>query len=181
MELWDIYDENRVRTGKTIVRGQTWGNEKYHLVIHVAIFNHEGKMLIQRRLKEKKPWPDMWDVSCAGSAVAGEDSRTAAMRELKEELGLDIDLSDIRPHFSINYDRGFDDFYAIVEDVDIKNLKLQKEEVQDAKWATFEEVKEFYDNGQFVQYFFPIIELLWQVRDNYDGATKRAKRQESLK
>lgn len=181
MELWDIYDENRVRTGRTIVRGQTWGDEKYHLVIHVAIFDSNGRLLIQRRLKDKKPWPDMWDVSCAGSAVAGEDSRMAAMRELKEELGLDIDLTGVRPHFSMNYERGFDDFYAIIKDVDIKDLKLQKEEVQDAKWATLEEVRELYDNGQFVQYFFPIIELLWQVRDNFDGATKSARRLESMK
>jgi len=176
MELWDIYDENRVRTGKTIVRGQNFGDERYHLIIHVAIFDSKGRMLIQRRLKEKKPWPDLWDISCGGSVIAGEDSRTAAQREVMEELGLKVDLTDVRPHFTMNYVRGFDDFYTVIRDVKIEDLKLQKEEVADAKWATIEEIKKLHEEGKFVPYFWPLIELLCQVKDNYDGAVKQVKR-----
>ena len=173
MELWDIYDENRNRTGKTVVRGESWGNEKYHLIIHVAIFDGKGRMLIQKRAKDKGAWADLWDISCGGSAVAGEDSRAAAEREVMEELGLKIDLSNVRPHFTINYERGFDDFYTVFRDVDINDLTLQTEEVSEAKWATIDEVRELFAEGRFVPYFQPIVELLWQVNDNYDGAIKQ--------
>lgn len=172
MELWDIYDEDRNRTGKVIERGKNWGDEKYHLIIHVAIFDSDGRMLIQKRAAEKSAWANLWDISCGGSAIAGEDSRAAAEREVKEELGIDIDLHDIRPHFVMNYERGFDDFYTLIRDVDLNELTLQKEEVAEVKWATYEEAKALFDNGEFVPYFWPVVELLWQVKDNYDGAIR---------
>ncbi len=173
MELWDVYDVNRNRTGKIIERGASWGDETYHLIIHVAIFNKEGKMLIQKRAACKRAWANLWDISCGGSAVAGEDSQEAAEREVKEELGIDIDLSEVRPHFTINYQRGFDDFYTYETEVNPDELVLQTEEVAEARWASLEEVRELFRKGEFVPYFQPVVELLWQVRDNYDGAIRQ--------
>ena len=49
MELWDIYDENRTRTSKTMVRGEPIKDGDYHLVVHVCIFNSKGQMLIQKK------------------------------------------------------------------------------------------------------------------------------------
>ena len=67
-EIWDIYDENRNRTGKTVIREKAWGFEKYHLIVHVGIFDQDGRMLIQKRQKTKAAWPDLWEVSAGGSA-----------------------------------------------------------------------------------------------------------------
>lgn len=47
MELWDIYNENREKTGRTIVRGQKLGENEYHLVVHMWIINSNGQFLIQ--------------------------------------------------------------------------------------------------------------------------------------
>ena len=101
-ELWDVYDVNRQRTGKIIDRPSAWGQEAYHLIIHVAIFDSQSRMLIQRRSPKKKAWADLWDVSAGGSALAGEDSWQAAERETREELGIQLNLRDVLPHFSIN-------------------------------------------------------------------------------
>lgn len=57
----------------------------YHLVVHVCVFNQKGEMLIQQRQPFKQGWPNLWDVTMGGSALAGETSQQAAMRELKEE------------------------------------------------------------------------------------------------
>ena len=81
MELWDVYDVNRVRTGKIISRPAAWGEETYHLIVHVCIFDSNGWMLIQKRCHQKRAWPDLWDVSAGGSFVsplpqAGEISVT---------------------------------------------------------------------------------------------------------
>ncbi len=53
MELWDLYTENRVKTGETHVRGNPLPKEKYHLVVNVWIKNSEGKYLISKRSKTK--------------------------------------------------------------------------------------------------------------------------------
>lgn len=179
-EIWDVYDADRRRTGKTVVREKTWGFEKYHLIIHVCIFHPDGRMLIQKRAHGKAAWPDLWDVSTGGSALAGEDSWQAAEREVQEELGLTLHLKDVRPHFSINYERGFDDFYAVIQDVDLDQLVLQTEEVAEVRWATLEEVRRMEQDHTFVRYFPGVLELIWQIRDNYDGAIRQGSRAENV-
>ena len=169
-EIWDIYDANRCRTGRTVVREKAWGFEKYHLIIHVCVFHPDGRMLIQKRAHRKAAWPDLWDVSAGGSALAGEDSWQAAEREVLEEIGLKLNLRDVRPHLSINYERGFDDFYTVIQDVNPDQLVLQTEEVAEVRWATLEEVRRMERDHTFVPYFPGLIELMWQIRDNYDGA-----------
>ena len=97
MELWDIYDKNRNKTGKTMIRGQQYKDDSYHLVVHVCIFNGEGKMLIQQRQPFKEGWPDLWDITVGGSAVSGESSEKAAEREVLEEIGYNsVDGNGIR-------------------------------------------------------------------------------------
>ena len=177
-EQWDIYDVNRQRTGRIIERPAAWGQETYHLIIHVAIFDPEHRMLIQRRAPRKHAWPDLWDVSAGGSALAGEESWQAAERETFEELGIRLQLKNVRPHFSINYTRGFDDFYTAERaDPDLSSLKLQESEVAEVKWASLDEVRQMLREGTFVPYFPGLIELLWQVRDNYDGAIRQKHRE----
>ena len=69
-----------------------------------------------------------------------------------EELGLELDLSNIRPEFTINFDHGFDDYFIIQKDVDIRKLKLQKEEVAAVKWATKYEVHNLAAKHQMIPY-----------------------------
>jgi isopentenyldiphosphate isomerase len=59
MELWDVYDINRNKANKTMVRGEPFEIGNYHLVIHVCIFNSDNKMLIQQRQPFKEGWPNM--------------------------------------------------------------------------------------------------------------------------
>ena len=94
----------------------------------------------------------MWDLTVAGSALAGENTRQAAERETKEELGLDLDLTNVRPEFTINFDHGFDDYFIIQKDVDIKKLTLQQEEVAAIKWATKYEVHNLAAKHQMIPY-----------------------------
>ena len=70
MEIWDLYDQHRNLTGKTMVRGEPVPEGFYHLVIHVCIFDSEGRMLIQQRQPFKPNWSGMWDLSVGGCAAA---------------------------------------------------------------------------------------------------------------
>lgn len=161
-EIWDLYDKDRNLTGKKHRRGDLMKDNEFHMVVHVCIFNCNNELLIQRRQPWKKGWPNMWDITVGGSAVAGETSSQAAERETYEEIGYKIDLSEERPYFTSNFDNGFDDFYLVEKEIDLNQLNLQYEEVQAVKWATKEEILKMVQDGEFVDYYF--IELLFEMR-----------------
>ncbi len=103
---------------------------RYHLAVHICIFNKQGEMLIQHRQPFKSGWSDLWDITVGGSAVSGGTSQTAAEREVLEEIGYKLDLSNIRPSFTINFQNGFNDIYLVEREIEIDALKLQYEEVK---------------------------------------------------
>lgn len=172
MEIWDLYDKDRIKTGETMVRGSQFKENTYHLVVHVCIFNLEGKMLIQQRQPFKDGWPNMWDITVGGSAVSGDTSQLAAEREVYEEIGYKLSLDGIRPSLTINFDKGFDDIYLIQKDVDISNLKLQYEEVQSVKWASKEEILSMIDEEIFIPYHKSLIDLLFFMRTSKNSHTR---------
>ena len=151
-EYWDVYTEDRIRTGRLHRRGDRMKEGDYHLVVHVCIFNSKNQLLIQQRQPFKKGWPNMWDLSVGGSAVAGDSSSRAAEREVMEELGLELDLSHCRPVFTMNFSDGFDDYYIVKKDVDLSVLRLQEEEVQRVRWVGKEEAMEMQRSGIFIPY-----------------------------
>ena len=166
MELWDLYDRDRTPTGEVHQRGKPVPADRYHLVVHVVIFNSRGEMLIQQRQPFKEGWPNLWDVNVGGSAVAGDTSRTAAQRETMEEIGLAIDLTDELPKMTLPFDCGFDDIYTLTMDVALSTLTLQESEVQAVKWATEAEILTLMDAGQFLPYHKSLIQLLFAMKDS---------------
>jgi len=172
MELFDLYTADREKTGRTMVRGEPTPEGFYRLVVHVCIFDPEGRMLIQQRQPFKRGWSNLWDITVGGCAVAGDSSRSAAEREMREELGLSIDLTDVRPTMTIHWENGFDDYYVLTRPVDLSSLKLQYEEVQQVRWATLEEILQMIDNGQFIPYEKSQIELLFFRRNHRSSHTR---------
>ena len=167
MVIWDLYSKDRIPLGKTAVRGEKL-TEGYHMTVHIAIFTEDGqKMLIQRRALDKDTFPGMWDISAAGSALAGETSAVAAHRELAEELGVNIDFEPIRPHFTLNYGNGFGDYYLVKRNIDLNTLVPQPEEVMDARYADCGEILKLIREGSFINYHESFIELLFDIKDRY--------------
>lgn len=166
MERFDLYTAEREKTGKTMVRGEATPEGFYRLVVHVCLFDEEGRMLIQQRQPFKKGWANLWDVSVGGHSISGETSRMTAERETFEELGLSFDFSNVRPTLTIHWENGFDDYYVLTQPVDTDSLKLQYEEVQTVKWADKDEILKMIDGGQFIPYEKSLIELLFFRRDH---------------
>ena len=172
MELVDLYDENRVPLGRVAERHAEKGPGEYRMVVHVCIFNSQGQLLIQRRSPEKTVWPELWDVSIGGGVDAGETSRQGAEREVSEELGYDLDLTGLRPAVTVNFEGGFDDFFVVTRDMDLGDLRLQKEEVSDVRWVTLEETLAMLDNGTFIPYPSSFLRFLFEARGSFDFPTK---------
>lgn len=161
-EFWDIYTKDREKTGRVHKRGDMMQDGEYHIVVHVCIFNSRNQLLIQQRQPFKKGWSNMWDITVGGSALQGESSSQAAEREVFEEIGLKLDLSDSRPDFTINFDEGFDDYYLLEREVDLNELHLQEEEVQAVRWVSREEALEMQRQGIMIPYWF--LDKLFEVR-----------------
>ena len=166
MEIFDLYTADREKTEQTMVRGDPVPEGYYRLVVHVCIFDPDGRMLIQQRQPFKEGWSNLWDVTVGGSAISGDNSRTAAERETREELGLAIDLSHVRPSLTIHWEHGFDDFYILTQPVDLDTLHLQYEEVQAVRWASKEEILHLIDTGEFIPCEKGLIELLFFRRNH---------------
>lgn len=169
MEKWDLYDCDRKLTGEVITRGDDIPKNRYHLVVHVCVFNSKNQMLIQQRQPFKKGWSNMWDLTVGGSAQAGDTSVKAAEREVYEELGYKVDLTNVRPVLTIPFPVGYDDIYFIEEDLEIEKLSLQYEEVQQVRWATKEEILQMIDGEVFIPYHKNLIALLFDIRTTKDA------------
>ena len=172
MEFWDLYDIDRRATGELYPRGVRMPEGRYHLVVHVVIFNTQGEMLIQQRQPFKEGWPNLWDVTVGGSAIAGDTSRTAAQREVLEEIGLRIDLTNELPRLTLPFDCGFDDIYTLVQDVDLSLLSLQESEVQAVRWAGDAEILAMIADGRFIPYHASLISLLFALRNGRGAHAK---------
>ncbi len=173
MERFDLYTADRQKTGRTLERGERTPDGLYRLVIHVCIFDEAGRMLIQQRQPFKATWSNLWDVSVGGCAVTGDTSRTAAEREVREELGLAIDLTDVRPTMTLCWDHGFDDYYVLTKNLDLETLTLQPEEVQAVRWASKDEVLAMIDDSRFIPYEKSLIELLFTRRTNRNAQSRK--------
>ncbi|MBP3619995.1 MAG: NUDIX domain-containing protein [Clostridia bacterium] len=118
-----------------------------HRVVHICIVNSKNQILLQKRSKKKRLYPSVWDISAAGHILAGEKSLTSAIREVREELGLDLQEDEFEFLFAFLDDLSIDDFYVneiadvylVKKDVNIDDIKTQKNEVDEVKWVPVDE------------------------------------------
>lgn len=164
MELWDILDKNRNKTGRLAQRGLPLEPGEYHLVVHIWVKNRNGEWLISKRTPNKT-FPGMWEAT-GGSAITGEDSKTAAMREVKEELGISLDPSAGLLYKSYLQNRenasGFIDVWIFPHDCHIDRVVLQEGETCDAAWVSLKQILSMIDDGRFMdREIYPYIDELY--------------------
>ena len=94
-EYVDILDEQGAPTGKTTLKSEAHRKGLFHPTVHVWFYTPNGKVLIQQRSSNKDTHPSLWDVSVAGHLGAGENIISGALREVKEEIGLEVTPADL--------------------------------------------------------------------------------------
>lgn len=90
VELIDIFDEQWNPTGEILEKAEAERQCKWHRAAHIWIVNPRGELLLQLRSPTKKSHPNMWDISAAGHVQAGESIIQGGIREMHEELGINI-------------------------------------------------------------------------------------------
>lgn len=151
MEYWDLYSYDGKKKNKIAIRGDKLGNDDFHLVVNAWIMNENEEFLITQRASTKSH-PLMWECT-GGSAILGENSLQAAIREVKEELGIDISADN---GIFIGASRRFyescpDILHVWLFKIDGKNInfKIQKEEVNDVMWASRDKILQLFDEHKF--------------------------------
>ncbi len=170
IEKWDILDENGLPTGKTTLRGKNLlKNGEYHLVVHIWIVSTDGRILLQRRSENKRLMPGEW-AATGGAAVAGEDSFSAASRELFEELGIKRNRDNMQRAFRLKRRNSLLDVWFTVCDIPEKDLTLQKDEVAEVKWADISELEDMIKSGQFHNYGKEYFSRIFSKIETFRGA-----------
>jgi len=153
-EIWGLCDKKGNLTTKRIFRGQKIPSGYYHKTVHLCIISSDGKLLSQQRSALKETFPLYWDVSVGGSTILDETENQAMTRELKEELGIDIDFTNISPIFLIRGIDFIDYWFFIKYDIDLEKLTLQKEEVNDVAYYTALQVEDLISQDKFIDYLY---------------------------
>ena len=169
MEQWDLMDAEGNRTGQTIVRGERLQAGQYHLVVHIWVVDSHGRLLIQKRAADLRLMPNTW-AATGGSAVSGEDSATAARRELAEELGILAYPQELHYMGRLRRRNSHCDMWLLRSDVPVTQLHLQKEEVARANWVTWDRLMEMVRQRRFHNYGHPYFQWLYEhIYEKKDG------------
>lgn len=95
-DIFDIVDENDKPIG-SLPRSEVHSKGLYHRASHILVFNPDyTKILLQKRSATKDSYPNIYTTSCSGHVDSGETYDIAAVREMKEETGVSIELSSLR-------------------------------------------------------------------------------------
>lgn len=162
MEMLDIVDENGVPTGKTVERGEAHQRGIRHRTSHVWIYRiHSGRrqLLLQKRSRNKDSFPGCYDISSAGHIPAGQGFEESALRELKEELGVDVKEEQLvfcgirRFGFRKNFhgrdfcENQVSSVYALPLDRDENTFTVQESEVESVTWMDWDDCVNMVNTG----------------------------------
>lgn len=157
MEMIDIYDENKEKTGKILPRGKGLKNGEYMLYVLAVLEDEYGKLLATKRSNDKKWGAGAWEIP-GGSAKAGEDSQTAVLREVSEETGLEIDKNKGKLVYSYKNedaesgDNYFVDIYHFKGCFDKSKIKVNPDEVTDYRFVDVDDMEELEREEGFLHY-----------------------------
>lgn len=161
MEYLDLYDEFRKPIGKSIIRGKDKPKEGTYInIVIVFIENSKGEFLIQKTSKKK----GSVFATTGGLVSKGYTTDDTIVKEIKEELGLDVLIDELTLFHTDKRTHSFQDAYYLKKDIDISELTLQEDEVEYVVWLSIEEIKELINKKEFregnINAFNKLIDLL---------------------
>lgn len=150
MEKVDIYDENKLRTGRILIRHQERLKPgEYIRGVEAIIINSQNQILISQRAPNKEKYALKWE--CNGGALSvGEEAEDGLIREIYEELGIKLDINEIVFYKTMKNDYRFKEIFVVRKDVDIKDIRFLDGETIDAKWVDINEFIHMFNLGEMV-------------------------------
>ena len=157
-ELLDIVTDEDIVTGQQM-RSTVHQKGLQHRGVHVFLFTQDGKMLVQKRSADRAASPSMLDCSVSEHVKAGESYLDAAMRGMKEEMG--VDGIEIKPlvKFQMNYGINDNEISTLYEGiVDPSKVKFDPVEIEQIAYYSLDEIKGMMkDESIFCGWFVQIM------------------------
>ena len=162
MEYLDILDENGNKTGETDTRENIHKLGLLHSEVVAFIYTDTGKVILQKRKSNKATYAGVWSIT-GGHVLAGENNEEAIIREIKEELNLNIEKENVIYVTTYKSKKIKDDvinnnFISIynvkISENQLETIEIQKEELEDIKLCSIEEIESIMNSGD-KQYIFP--------------------------
>lgn len=151
MELLRIVDRNGVDTDRVLERNELHNLNMLHNEVTIYIINNYGEVLLQRRNKNRRFSPGKLGV-IAGHVSHNEKALDAAVRECKEEIGLNVSEKDINilcPRYLVLEDcnNHFMYPYYVFSEKREDEFVIQREELDYVKWYKIDDVIDMIENG----------------------------------
>ncbi len=152
-ELVDVYDANGALTGEVTTKVDAKERLLYHKAVHIWIINDKNQILIQKRDESKKIFPGLWDISVAGHITSGDLPIDTAIREIKEELGIEAEKNELIYLYCLRRDfetygtsNMFFDTFLYKTNLEIASMRINPREISELKFIDFQEFEKT-ENG----------------------------------
>jgi len=142
--LYDAVNEKDEVVGKA-TKAEIIKEGLYRRIVHVLIFDRSGRLLIVQRPSSDKAYPNQWTSSAMGHVELGEPFEEAAKRELKEELGISVNLNLVGkfPDISVRDNTEHRIIYGLFAgSIGGVELKPDSREAQSVKWESLDAIQE---------------------------------------
>lgn len=163
MEIIDLYNNAR-QIVRTAEKHEPIPDGLNKVAVHIWVVNSKGEFLLQQRLATAKKLPNMWG-QIGGGVQTGETSWDACVRECSEEMGLTPTLKNSILVGTWKRPNDFVDVWLVYSDVNVNDLKLQPSEVQNAKWASRQDIEQMQQNGTFIPSILPGLKMVYAYLD----------------
>lgn len=149
MEIWDAYKADGLPANCDLIRGESIPKGLYHLVCETLVVHTDGSYLLMQRDLNKESHPGMFEATAGGSALKGESPANAALRELREETGIDAD--ELVQVNRTNGDNTIYYSYLCMTDSDKSAIRLQAGETISYRWVSKDDFLKFMDSSKCIQ------------------------------
>lgn len=140
MEIWDAYNKEFEKIeGMTLIRGEAIPDGVYHLVSDVIVRHADGTYLLMQR-DSRKHFGGMWEATAGGSALKGEGPLACAIRELREETGIESEALTELGRVANDHNHTLYVEFLCVTDCEKEQVTLQEGETSAFRWVTKDEL-----------------------------------------
>ena len=158
-EVFDVVNDRDEVVGRA-ARDEVHRRGLMHRATHVLVFNSRGQLFLQKRSLKKDRQPGLWDSSASGHVDSGEDYDTCALRELHEELGLQLS-APLGRLFKLAASLETDQEHLWVYRCQAEGpFELNAEEIERGGWFSAEELSKWM--AERPQDFASAMRLIWE-------------------
>ena len=165
MTLIDVLYENGNPTGIAKTKPEIHEQGLWHRAAHIWIYNSSGDVLLQLRAKDKDSHPGLWDISAAGHVDSGESSEQAAVREMREEIGLIVPPDQLKLVDTIKISAAIpeigwqnneiDSIYLFKFDGDVSSLSMDDGEVEKLEFVPIDKFEQDINDAEACKKYVP--------------------------